>query len=91
MEKEIVVFRKYKEGDIIALFPEYYNGYNNRLYNRDLVMSYMHIGQHSEASYSGVVATTVPAIQAEYNDLLQELISIGYELEVRKRRPNTRR
>ena len=38
-----VMFRKFKDGEVIAIFP-------NELYdwiNKDLVWSYMHIGQHS--------------------------------------------
>lgn len=83
-----VVFRKWKKGDIIALLPEYSNGYNNRPYFRDTVMSYEHVGQHGEASYSGVISRTKLATPDEYADLLKELGQIGYEnIRVYKRRP----
>ena len=78
MEK--VIFRKWSNGDVIALFPDYEHG------SRDLVMSYQNIGQHSEASYSGVVEQTKLASEEEYRDLLEELKGIGYELVVVKRR-----
>ncbi len=84
-----VVFRKWKDsGDIIALLPEYQNGYNSLPYDRDKVMSYMHVGQHSEASYSGVISQTVRAIHPEYDPLYDELKQIGYKgLRVHTRRP----
>lgn len=42
-----VTFRKFKDGDVIALFDE-----SDYLCNRGCIMSYMHVGQHSEASKS---------------------------------------
>lgn len=74
-----VVFRKFKQGgDIIALFPEQ----TSRL----MVGSYMHVGQHSNADYNGVIAATTPATESEYVDLLAELKSIGYDdLRILKR------
>lgn len=74
-----VVFRKFKQGgDIIALFPEQVN--------RLMVGSYMHLGQHSDADYDGVISKTTPAKESEYADLLAELKSIGYEdIKVLKR------
>ena len=44
MDKVKVIFRKDKEGNIIAFFPELRVNYGN-------IASYMHIGQHSEADY----------------------------------------
>ena len=44
MDKVKVIFRKDKEGNIIAFLPELRVSHGN-------IMSYMHIGQHSEASY----------------------------------------
>lgn len=74
-----IIFRKFKQGgDIIALFPEQVN--------RLMVDSYMHIGQHSDADYAGVIAATTPAGEDEYAELLVELKSIGYDdLQVIKR------
>lgn len=67
-----VVFRKFKQGgDIIALFPEQVN--------RLMIGSYMHVGQHSDADYDGVIAATTPAKESEYAELLAELKTIGYD------------
>lgn len=67
-----VVFRKWKDGEVIALFPEDTNTLDGT------VTSYMQIGQHSAADYAGVVASTRPAQPNEYRDLLAELKAIGY-------------
>ena len=80
--KTVVIFRKFKNGEILALFP--YVGYESGITNDCL--SYMHIGQHSDASYQQCIKITVPAKEEEYNDLFQELQSIGYNLEVKQRR-----
>lgn len=76
-----VIFRKFKQGDdIIALFPEQVNRANL------MVGSYMHVGQHSDADYAGVIVATTPAKESEYADLLAELKSIGYDdLQIMKR------
>lgn len=72
--KTKVIFRKFKQGgDIIALFPEQGNRANQ------MVGSYMHIGQHSDADYIGVIAATTPAKESEYAELLAELKQIGYD------------
>lgn len=75
-----VVFRKWKDGDIIALFPDDINPHDGT------VTSYMHVGQHGTADYAGVIADTQPAREDEYRDLLAELMAIGYtDLRVVKR------
>lgn len=73
-----VVFRKYEEGDIIALFPE-------ETETNYKVMSYMQLGQHGAADYQGVIAATKLATAAEYAELKTELESIGYKLVVLKK------
>lgn len=79
MSKTKTVFRKFKEGDIIALFPyEHENNYH--------CLSYMHIGQHSAADYEGVISQTTPANEQEYTPLLKELQNIGYDIVVIKRK-----
>ena len=77
--KTKVVFRKYKDGEILALFPELSEGGAG-------VESYIHVGQHGGADYSGCIRRTVPATPEEYKDLAEELESIGYNLLIRKRR-----
>lgn len=49
------------------------------------IMSYMHVGQHGEASISFCVSCNL-ATPDEYADLQTELESIGYELKICKRR-----
>lgn len=76
-----VIFRKWKDGEVIALFPDI--PFNTRDYT---TMSYVHMGQHGAADYSGVIAETRPATEPEYRDLLAELQSIGYkDLHIVKR------
>lgn len=75
--KTLVIFRKFKEGDVIALFPA------------DIVdvsgncNSYMHVGQHGGADYNGLLSTTELASPPEYKALKKELESLGYDLDVR--------
>ena len=68
-----VVFRRFPNGDIIALFPE--ERWNRLDYS---VSSYMHVGQHGAADYDHVVAGSRPATESEYHNLLTELRAIGY-------------
>lgn len=70
MKNQKVVFRKFKEGEVIALFC------NSASYcNPGKVMSYMHIGQHGEASrYLG--RDLKLASPGEYAPLLRELSRI---------------
>lgn len=68
MEKVKVIFRKTKEGEIIAFFPEASANFGN-------ILSYMHIGQHAEASHDFYMATK-KATEKEYESLLKELKSI---------------
>ena len=68
MEKVKVIFRKTKEGEIIAFFPEASANFGN-------ILSYMHVGQHGEASHDFYMATK-KATEKEYEALLKELKSI---------------
>lgn len=65
MDKVKVIFRKNKNNDIIAFFPEARVNYGN-------IMLYMHVGQHSEASYEFYL-TTKKANKNDYTDLFAEL------------------
>lgn len=65
MDKVKVIFRKTKENDIIAFFPEMCVNYGN-------ILSYMHIGQHSESSLS-FYWTTKKTTEKEYTPLFNEL------------------
>lgn len=69
-----VCFRKFDDGDVIAFI----GGYEC---NPGWIMSYMHIGQHSEASieFMEVLNLCTPD---EFKALLDELESIGYDVTV---------
>ena len=76
-----VVFRKFKDGNVIALFP-----YNVENYKGDIA-SYMHVGQHSAADYIHVLYQTELIINPEeYKELKNELENIGYNLKVIRKR-----
>jgi hypothetical protein len=79
INKTDVIFRKFKEGDIIALFPYEIES------SRGNILSYMHNGQHSEAMYLHCVSISKLATETEYNDLKNELESIGYNLNIIKK------
>ena len=67
-----VVFRKFPNGDILALFPEVpETGYT--------CSCYMHIGQHGGADYTHCIRLTKPASPEEYADLKRELEAKPYE------------
>lgn len=68
-----VIFRKFKEGDVIALLPEIDCNFGR-------VTCYQHIGQHGEAD-SSIPRFTKAATEAEYCALLSELQCI-YEGEL---------
>lgn len=74
--KTKVIFRKFADGQIIALFPEMPEGF--------LIGSYMHVGQHGTAS-KGIVQTTKLATPEECTDLFNEIESIGYDLQIVKK------
>ena len=79
--KTDVTFRQYLDGQIIALFPHEVCDHHGN------ITSYMHLGQHSGADYGGVLMCTKPVKDIkEYNDLYRELESLGYDLNVIKRR-----
>lgn len=74
-----VIFRKFDDGDIIALFPTVPGD------TIETCLSYMCIGQHCAASLE-IISGTKLANECEYKDLLTELQSIGYsDLKVYKR------
>lgn len=74
-----VQFRKLK-GEVIAVFPYIITG-------RHTVLSYAHIGQHSDCTWI-INSITKPVNDSEYLDLLNELKSIytDFKLVVIKRR-----
>jgi hypothetical protein len=81
-DKTKVIFRKWKNGTIDALFPELPHDPNGFT-----CVAYSHVGQHSGADYHGVISQTKPAAPDEYAALARELTRIGYALDVVKREP----
>lgn len=77
--KTEVIFRKFKNGDVIALFPYEIEDYHANC------LSYEHNGQHSAADYWHCIAKSKPAKLNEYTDLFKELESLGYNLKVRQK------
>ncbi len=80
MDKTKVIFRKYKDGDVIAIFPEELGASS-----AFTCSSYQSTGQHGAADPMLVIETTKPASTEESQPLQKELESIGYELKVIKR------
>jgi uncharacterized protein (UPF0264 family) len=74
-----VVYRTWNDGEVVALFPDIDE-------TRGCCMSYVHVGQHGGADYTGVVRMTKPATQEQYSPLHAELTSIGYNLKITQRR-----
>jgi hypothetical protein len=69
-----VIFRKWPDGEITALFPELpydYQGWS--------CMSYERVGQHAGANCHLVIRATRAATREEYKALLSELGWIGYK------------
>jgi hypothetical protein len=77
---EIVFLKNDKEEDLFGYFP-------NEFFNRDRVtkVCYAHVGQHGACSPAYAQACR-PATKKEYKDLLQELKSLGYNLNVLPKR-----
>jgi hypothetical protein len=65
---DVVVFRKWKNGDLIALFPELPADIHGRYCD-----AYEHVGQHGGADYFGVIQQTKPCSLDDAADLITEL------------------
>ena len=74
-----MIFRTFKEGDVIAIMPDLEN-------TPDSIMSYQRIGQHGGADYLSVMKSTRAATDAEIKPLLMELEGLGYNVKIAKRR-----
>lgn len=75
-----VIFRKFPEGDVIALFP-----YEISNWKGD-IMSYQHVGQHGDCDYNLIVSKTKLATPEEYADLKKELEThYDYKFKVLKK------
>lgn len=68
-----VIFRKFRDGEVIALFPQ-----EPATCDGWQCMSYMHVGQHGSAD-PFIVNDTKPARWNEFYELKRELDSIGFD------------
>jgi hypothetical protein len=75
-QADTVVFRKWKNGSLIALFPELPADIHGRYCD-----AFEHVGQHGGADYFGVIQQTKPCSLDDATDLITELRTIGYELK----------
>ena len=82
----VVIFRKDNNkafsDRIYALFP--FEPYDNK---KTLCTSYQHVGQHSAADYELCIRISTPATPDEYADLKKELEGLGYNLDVKTKKP----
>jgi len=77
--KTKVIFKKFPEGDVIALFPEL-AGDNNPY---KTCLSYCHLGQHGAASVE--LSSLKAATPYQYASLKVELEQLGYDLLIVKK------
>lgn len=83
MSKTKVIFRKTKEDEIVAFFPEHLS--KSPRTGETMIMSYMRVGQHSEASI-GFYRSLKLATPDEYKPLYSELTDMfDYNLDVRRK------
>jgi hypothetical protein len=85
MEEKVEVLFRYDttkdfKGTIFAVFPYDIADHDGN------VTTYQHIGQHSAGDYNHCLQTSRQATPEEYQDLKKELESIGYELNIIKKR-----
>jgi hypothetical protein len=77
-----VYFRKFPDGDIIAIFPKTKVGHVRYGAVWDSVLSYLHSSGHDAANETIVIQQTVPAKPMEYASLVRELRKLGYDLRI---------
>lgn len=75
-EKTKVIFRKFPDGSVIAMFPELPG--DNSVLN---CLNYMHEGQHG-SSLATCEGTRPVLLPKDYANLYNELTAIGYNLIV---------
>jgi len=71
-----VIFRKFKDGTLVAVFP--YDIYNHT----GTVWCYHPVGQHAQCDYGAVMANSSPATEAEYSRLKKELENRPYNYKL---------
>ena len=80
-EQQKVVFRVFKDGNIIALFPDDSYKYGSMYYT----VCYQHSGQHGSCDYQAVISITKPATEEQYRSLAKELKNMEYNLKIQQR------
>lgn len=80
MQTTDVLFRKEKEGTILAVFPYDISTLEGS------ITCYAHLGQHSSMTWDYLRSTKPVKDKREYADLYAELKSIGYDLRVIQKR-----
>ena len=78
--KTDVMFRKEKDGTILAVFPYEIEGIKGEC------SCYAHVGQHMQMDWGYLSETKPVKDKSEYHNLCVELESIGYDLNVIQRR-----
>jgi len=78
-ESIVVQFVKSTDGEVTAVFLDTARRNHG---SQTFMTCYCHVGQHSECS-SRWVAEQQPASEDEYQDLLEELGRIGYDVTVK--------
>ena len=78
MKKVNVAFRKFEDGEVIAIFPNIYPVAKD---SKAEVMSYMHMGQHGMCMEC-LVNELEKASKEEYAPLKKELEMIGYLVNI---------
>ena len=72
--------KKEFRGQVYALFPHEVSTQSGS------VTFYQHVGQHGSADYNHCIKTSRLATEEEAKDLREELESIGYNIQVVKKR-----
>lgn len=72
--KVLFLFEKDSDNEVFAFFPEV-------IHNGKVKTCYAHIGQHSSCA-DEYAKECKPAKYADYQDLLKELIGLGYNVKV---------
>lgn len=80
MAATLVKFYTEKDNSILAVFPQLH--YNRRLYGKDQLTCYAHIGQHS-GCHKEYLKDLKPATDlTQCIGLVNELTKIGYNLKI---------
>lgn len=72
-----VIFRKYKDGRVIALFPE-----RKKDHFTQPILSYFNHMYSVDTNYARVIKQTLPAREEDYAELYRELTAQDYDIKV---------